>query len=184
MTNAAETRARATVDQPSRRGLLGSAGVVALGVLSACSGDDSSQSRGHGARGGPGPTRATETRDVSDVHLVEAALRDEAVLAVTFARARRMPALRDELGLAREHAVTHVRSLRKVLVEPPAAAPASPVDLPRARRRTASAVVRLLENAAEARSHDCRRAESGAVAQLMASIAASHAETSQRWGDL
>jgi Domain of unknown function (DUF4439) len=159
----------------SRRVLLGAGLCSVLALASGCGGD----LRTHNDRSGPGAA-ATGSPLNSDIRLLTRAIADEEALgAFCTAAARRFPDQRPLLAGLGERQRLHVTRFRSSLTDlnPPVnrIRPA----LPRRSEDLQAALAALALDARNARSADCVTATSGLLAELFASVAASHAETVQ-----
>jgi hypothetical protein len=126
------------------------------------------------------PTRSTLTPEDRDIRLVTNAIADEERLGTFFtAAARRFPDQRPLLDGLADRQRLHVARFRAALsdLDPPVDHARAP--LPRKAADVQSAVGIAALRARDARSHDCLTATSGLLAELFASVAASHAVTVQ-----
>jgi hypothetical protein len=119
---------------------------------------------------------ATATAAGDDADLVQAALSDEADFAVTCTSIReRNRRLAKQLDVVIAGQEAHIDALMELLEAPSAPSPTrKPGQSPASVSRTAA---RLHDK----RMADSQAAQAGALAQLFASMAASHAVTAQYW---
>lgn len=167
----------------SRRTALQVAAVGLLGSACTPSADtDQSPDRRTGPNGSTTSRTGGSGGDAPspDAALVLAAVADEeGLLSFCRAVARRHRSLAREAGAVSDRVRAHVRRLRAVV---PDADYARPRRSPRAPRDPAAARAALAERCAavgDARLDDCLAAESGLLARLLASTAASHAVTAE-----
>jgi hypothetical protein len=172
----------------SRRRLLQvTAAALVSASLGACSLDDAAPP-GESAASSTDPSPATESdeapdaTDDADVNLVVAALADEENLLELVAAARAdhpdlAPVLDPRIRIQNEH----IRVLRDSLTEPPAQPPSTAPRLPRKTGALTPLVTRRLRGTAARRSADCMAAQSGPLARIFASMAASHSVGVTAW---
>lgn len=151
-----------------RRRLLAFAAGVSLGSLTGC---------GESSRTGPSPTPPTTPSASPDVALVDEVLRDErSLLALVDRTVLARPATADRLRLPRHIVAAHVRWLDGIRVAGRPVTP-HPVDIavPHGRRAAIAGVGDACRVAASTRRQQCVRADAGSLAQMLASMSASHA---------
>jgi hypothetical protein len=147
------------------------------GCLAGCSGDDEPSAHPSTAAtssvGGPAD---------ADAELVHAALADEQRLLGVVAAARAAhPSLKAALDPRIRIQTAHIDALRNSLAEPPSQPPSTTPRLPRKLRALDRFLTRQLIATSRRRSADCLAAESGALARLLASVAASHTVGAMAW---
>jgi len=119
---------------------------------------------------------ATATAAADDADLVQAALADEADFAATCKGIReRNRSLTKQLDVVLAGQEAHIAALAEL-----GEAPSAPNPTPKPGQSAAS-VSRTAARLHEKRMADSQAAQAGALAQLFASMAASHAVTAQYW---
>lgn len=113
----------------------------------------------------------------ADVDLVEAALAEERAFGALCERlGRNQLKLAEQLEAVAAIQTAHADALAATLVDAPA-----PTTEPGGSSGTIRSVSRRADELHDRRMADCAAAEAGALAQLFASIAASHAVTARYW---
>lgn len=158
-----------------REALSGLGAVAAVWSVAACGfGSDSSSSA---------PEPVVSSSAGQDVTLLVAAVSDETAL-VDLARAvvRAHSALARPLAPVIDRQLRHVTALRASLSDPPPLPHQTTPRVPKTRRAALAAVQRTTSDAADRRRDDCLAAESGLLARLLGSLAASHAVSAEAIG--
>lgn len=115
--------------------------------------------------------------DSADVALVVAALKEEQSFGAACTKlAASHAALAAELNAVVATQSAHTDALTEILVEPPTSSTGA--ERPAGSVRS---VTRRADALHDRRMADCRAAQAGALAQLFASMAASHAVTARYW---
>jgi hypothetical protein len=151
-----------------RRRLLAFAAGVSVASLTGC---------GESAQTGPSPTPPTTPSSSPDVALVDEVLLDERRLLALIDRTVLLrPVTMDRLRLTRHIVAAHVGWLDGIRVaDRRVGPPPGDVAVPHGRRAAVAGVADACRLAASARRHQCVRAGVGSLAQMLASMSASHA---------
>jgi hypothetical protein len=163
----------------TRRSLL--IGAVASAAFAAgCAGKDDAAPDTEVSDSMPGAI--TETALASDRQITASAMDDEqSVLALYVGVARRVPQVRQRLAPVIAAQRRHVDALAAALgLDAPPPPPAATGVL---RRPLGRAIAEAAGQAARARLADCGRVESGSLASMLASMAASHRVVAALWDD-
>lgn len=165
---------------PGRRQVLRRVALGAAALAVAGCGEGAGQTRRHLQGSAASPTRPVTTSADTDLQLVRKAIVDEqALLAASTTVSRRFPALRAQLVPVLAQQRQHLTRLRATLtgVAPPRSR--IPPQIAGSRDVAMAQLVERLADVRDARLSGCRDATAGPLAELLGSVAASHAQTTK-----